>query len=85
MFQTLQQDLQEHQGSLEYINKTGRELIVKSGPHDKAQTMEKNLDSLNSRWNQVSRQINSRLSKLQRAIGQIKQYQVSFLNFIVLR
>ncbi|XP_078330229.1 dystrophin-like isoform X4 [Crassostrea virginica] len=74
-FKTLQQDLQEHQGSLEYINKTGRELIVKSGPHDKAQTMEKNLDSLNSRWNQVSRQINSRLSKLQRVIGQIKQYQ----------
>jgi hypothetical protein len=73
----LQEDLQEHQGSLEYINKTGKELIVKSGPHNKAQAMEKNLQNLNSRWTNVSREINSRLSKLERAIGQINQYQVS--------
>lgn len=76
-FQSLQEDLQEHQGSLEYINKTGKELVVKSGPHDKAQAMERNLEGLNSRWSQVSREINSRLGKLERAIGQIKQYQVS--------
>ncbi|XP_061169275.1 dystrophin-like isoform X1 [Saccostrea echinata] len=74
-YRILQEDLQEHQGSLEYINKTGKELIVKSGPHDKAQAMEKNLESLNSRWSHVSTEINSRLDKLERAIGQIKQYQ----------
>lgn len=75
--QSLQEDLQEHQGSLDYINKTGKELVVKSGPHDKAQAMERNLEGLNSRWSHVSREINSRLTKLERAIGQIKQYQVS--------
>lgn len=77
-FQSLQEDLQEHQGSLDYINKTGKELVVKSGPHDKAQAMERNLEGLNSRWSHVSHEINSRLTKLERAIGQIKQYQVSF-------
>lgn len=78
VFQSLQEDLQEHQGSLDYINKTGKELVVKSGPHDKAQAMERNLEGLNSRWSHVSCEINSRLAKLERAIGQIKQYQVSF-------
>lgn len=84
-FQSLQEDLQEHQGSLDYINKTGKELVVKSGPHDKAQAMERNLEGLNSRWSHVSREINSRLTKLERAIGQIKQYQVSstFISFIL--
>lgn len=84
-FQSLQEDLQEHQGSLDYINKTGKELVVKSGPHDKAQAMERNLEGLNSRWSHVSREINSRLAKLERAIGQIKQYQVSstFITFIL--
>lgn len=83
--QSLQEDLQEHQGSLDYINKTGKELVVKSGPHDKAQAMERNLEGLNSRWSHVSREINSRLTKLERAIGQIKQYQVSstFITFIL--
>uniref|UniRef100_A0A8W8JFQ6 Dystrophin n=1 Tax=Magallana gigas TaxID=29159 RepID=A0A8W8JFQ6_MAGGI len=74
-YKSLQEDLQEHQGSLDYINKTGKELVVKSGPHDKAQAMERNLEGLNSRWSHVSREINSRLTKLERAIGQIKQYQ----------
>lgn len=84
-FQSLQEDLQEHQGSLDYINKTGKELVVKSGPHDKAQAMERNLEGLNSRWSHVSCEINSRLAKLERAIGQIKQYQVSstFITFIL--
>lgn len=84
-FQSLQEDLQEHQGSLDYINKTGKELVVKSGPHDKAQAMERNLEGLNSRWSHVSHEINSRLAKLERAIGQIKQYQVSstFITFIL--
>lgn len=83
--QSLQEDLQEHQGSLDYINKTGKELVVKSGPHDKAQAMERNLEGLNSRWSHVSCEINSRLGKFERAIGQIKQYQVSstFITFIL--
>lgn len=81
--QSLQEDLQEHQGSLDYINKTGKELVVKSGPHDKAQAMERNLEGLNSRWSHVSHEINSRLTKLERAIGQIKQYQVSSTNVLL--
>jgi len=77
VFQSLQADLQEHKGSLEYINKTGKDLITKAGTQDKAAKLDKDLKSLNSRWSHFSMVIEERLDKLEKAIGQLKQYQVS--------
>ncbi|XP_069136952.1 dystrophin-like isoform X1 [Argopecten irradians] len=74
-FRSLQTDLQDHISSLDYINKTGQDLLSKAPTEDKARKLNKDLKDLNSRWSHVSSVIDERLEKLERAIGQLKQYQ----------
>lgn len=73
--------MQEHNGSLDYINKTGKNLIGKAASEDKATKLKTDLDDLNTRWSQVSVVIEERLDKIEKAIGQLKKYKVSSVGF----
>ncbi|KAK3089530.1 hypothetical protein FSP39_004327 [Pinctada imbricata] len=73
-YRSLQADLQEHQSSLKYINTTGQELLSKASG-EKADTLDKDLRNINARWQHVSDVIDQRLDKIEKAVGQIKQYQ----------
>ena len=68
--------MKEHLTSLDYINKTGRELISKAASEEKSGQLEADVKDLNTRWSNVSTAIEDRLSRLERAIGQLKQYEV---------
>ncbi|XP_063403799.1 dystrophin-like isoform X1 [Mytilus trossulus] len=81
-YRNLQSDLQEHNGSLDYINKTGTNLIGKAATEDRASKLKTDLNDLNTRWSQVSVVIDERLDKIEKAIGQLKKHksQTSGLN-----
>ena len=66
--------------SVEYINKTGKEVITRAADTDKAAHLETDLASLNGRWSHVSMVINERLGKLEQAIARMKQYMVNYFN-----
>ncbi|XP_041352153.1 dystrophin-like isoform X2 [Gigantopelta aegis] len=74
-YRELQQDLKDHQSSLDYINKTGQDLVQKTADKDKSSNLNKDLKNLNGRWTDVSSAIGERLGKLERCIMQMKQYQ----------
>lgn len=83
--QELQRDIEDHTASQEGINKAGRELIARSLP-DKAGCLEQDLSSVNSRWQTVTTMIEQRQARLDKAIKQMKEYQVdkSTVSFFVL-
>ncbi|XP_067674722.1 dystrophin-like isoform X3 [Haliotis asinina] len=74
-YRELQDDLQDHQSSLDYVNRTGQELIDKKSSVADVGDLQNDLKNLNGRWSDVSTAITDRLAKLDRTIGQMKQYQ----------
>ncbi|KAJ8315396.1 hypothetical protein KUTeg_007546 [Tegillarca granosa] len=74
-YKSLQADIQEQQSSLKYINKTGSDLISKAPSEDKAAKLDKDLKNINTRWSHVSSVVEERSGKLEKAIGQLRQYQ----------
>ena len=73
--QELKRDMDDHAANKEYINRTGHELISRY-PTDMAGVLEADLSSLNSRWQAVSTAIEQRQARLEKAISQMKEYQV---------
>ena len=76
MFQDLKRDIDDHAANQEYINRTGRELIARSPP-ERARALESDLSNLNSRWLTVSSTIEQRQARMEKAISQMKEYQVN--------
>ncbi|CAL1537370.1 unnamed protein product [Lymnaea stagnalis] len=74
MYKELSKEIQDHKPNLDYINKTGRDLILKS-PTDRAKSLQVDLDDLNTDWITVSTVIEQRLAKLEKSISNAKEFQ----------
>ncbi|XP_064628408.1 dystrophin-like isoform X4 [Lineus longissimus] len=74
-YEELQKDIHDHLPTVEYINRTGRELIERSATREKIETLQHDLHTANSRWSQITAAIDDRLSRLQRAINGLRQLQ----------
>jgi len=74
-YRDLQEDIQDHVGNLQYINRTGENLQEKASTPVKAQQLHENLKQLNLRWDEISSAIDQRVFKLEAAIEQLKQFK----------
>ncbi|KAL3882693.1 hypothetical protein ACJMK2_029006, partial [Sinanodonta woodiana] len=75
-FKTLMDDLTEQKASLDYINKTGNDLVAKMAARgSKSEKINEDLKSLNGRWSTVTTAMQSRLDNIEKAVSQVKQYQ----------
>lgn len=77
--QELNKGIQEHTSSLDYINKTGHELISKSSP-ERAQMLQTELDQVNSEWAAVAPIIEQRQAKLEKSISYVRDFMVGFFD-----
>lgn len=75
LLQELQKDVDEHKSSLEYINKTGQDLLAVAS-EEKTEKLRADLQELNSRWIKVTASITERIGKLEKVISHLKQFQV---------
>ena len=73
----MQGDIQDHSKNLDYINKTGSELQNKAAPGDKTNKLKCELQDMNSRWTVMSEQVDERVYKLEAAIEQLTQLEVT--------
>uniref|UniRef100_A0A2C9KMX3 Dystrophin n=1 Tax=Biomphalaria glabrata TaxID=6526 RepID=A0A2C9KMX3_BIOGL len=73
-YKELSKEIQDRSPSLDYINKTGQDLILKS-PADRAKLFEEDLNELNAEWNSVSKTIEQRLAKLEKSVSNAKEFQ----------
>ena len=80
--QELKRDMDDHSANKEYINRTGHELIARY-PTDMAGVLEADLSSLNTRWQAVSTAIEQRQARLEKAISQMKEYQVTITIYFI--
>ena len=62
---------------MEYITRTGTDLVQKADSEKKAEKLRGDLDNLTMRWTDVSSNIDQRVDKLETTITQMRQYQVS--------
>ena len=75
--QELQADIEDHVGNLDYINKTGAELVAKAPSDEKVEKLEHELKRLNTRWGTITTAVDERVDTLETALEQLQQYQVS--------
>ncbi|XP_055889039.1 dystrophin-like isoform X6 [Biomphalaria glabrata] len=73
-YKELTKEIQDRSPSLDYINKTGQDLILKS-PADRAKLFQEDLNELNAEWNSVSKTIEQRLAKLEKSVSNAKEFQ----------
>jgi len=74
LLQSLQKAITEHISDVEYINKTGEELVSRSND---SEDLKSQLASLNKRWNSVSLSIANKLSQLATGIEKLREFEVS--------
>ncbi|KAH9492321.1 hypothetical protein Btru_024699 [Bulinus truncatus] len=67
-------EIVEHTPSLDFINKTGHDLILKSPP-DRAKVFQDDLNELNFEWTSVSKTVEQRLAKLEKLITNSREFQ----------
>ncbi|KAH9492320.1 hypothetical protein Btru_024696 [Bulinus truncatus] len=73
-YKELSKEIVEHTPSLDFINKTGHDLILKSPP-DRAKVFQDDLNELNFEWTSVSKTVEQRLAKLEKLITNSKEFQ----------
>ncbi|GFN77850.1 dystrophin [Plakobranchus ocellatus] len=71
-YKDLSKEIQDHTSGLEYINRTGRELINKSTP-ERGEELRADLQALNGLWTNVSNTIEQRQAKLEKSISNIQE------------
>ncbi|XP_052832324.1 dystrophin isoform X2 [Octopus bimaculoides] len=81
-YKELRNDLQEHVHSLEYVNKTGQQLVKKSHSNERAKSLENDLISLNCRWSEVYNTVDGRMDILDRTIGQLQSFQNQLVGMV---
>ncbi|XP_059157467.1 dystrophin-like isoform X5 [Physella acuta] len=73
-YKDLNKEIEDHSQNLEYINKTGRDLILKSFS-ERAEALQADLNDLNSEWTTVSSTIDQRLAELEKYVAMLKEFQ----------
>ncbi|XP_012946043.2 dystrophin [Aplysia californica] len=73
-FKELSKEMREHEKSLDYLNKTGRDLISKS-TEDQAKTLQTDLDRLNAEWAAVATSIEQRQSRLDKSVANVTEFR----------
>jgi len=76
-FQDIQLEMRDRLSSLEYINHTGQDLMVKAPTDEKSLKLRNDLQKLNSKWSQVQSTGAAKISTLESRLEQLKQYKVS--------
>ena len=66
----------DHLSNLEYITSTGAALVERADSEQRAQKLQGDLDTLTTRWTEVSTLVDRRVDKLETALTQLRQYQV---------
>lgn len=61
---------------IEYINKTGEELVRRSDSNEKVDSLQDQLTSINQRWDGVSQNIASKLDQLSLWVQTLQQFEV---------
>ncbi|KAK6187729.1 hypothetical protein SNE40_005688 [Patella caerulea] len=72
-YKELQSDVSDHQTSINYIRQTGTELMQNSP--EQVVTINKDLDNLNSHWENISSTITERHGQLETYLAQLRLYK----------
>nr|CAD7448133.1 unnamed protein product [Timema bartmani] len=74
-FQELQTAIEEQQGSFDYVNLTGQDLIRRAGPSDaQIERLRNELQDLTARWSDIPVILEERQSKLAQDIKTLRQF-----------
>ena len=79
--QDLQKAISEHVADVEYVNRTGEDLVKRSSltSSEASNSLQSQLSALNSRWQAVSQNIHIKLSQLTGGIDKLRVFEVGCL------
>ncbi len=78
--QYVQTDIDSHKPAVDAVNETAEKLVRTSDP-DKAQGVQAELDSLNTRFNKINNSIRNHGDYLSKMLGRLTQLQTEVDNF----
>ena len=78
--QELQSTIQQQKPNYDFVNKTGKDLVSGAPSPGQAENLQGDLNKMNQGWREVTFLVEERQGQLERALSDVKLWQVSCHN-----